>query len=400
MRSETLMRSGGGQSRLTYLNHPHHQQQQQQQQHEYFHHHSQSVLPRLPMLISHKPLAGHQTSPQIAMTAPREGSGDMGQSTAQRQPTGSTIPDALSIQEHGRMFNAYRQGKYLMPNDGEEQNRLDLQHYVWQTMVHNRLNFAPIRDDSRVLDIGTGTGIWAIEFAKRYPKSTVVGTDISLIQPTYSLPMNCSFEREDAEDEWMFDAPFDYIRWRLMASCFRSYKDMIYKVYAHLAPGGWAEFHEWAYEACADNAETEEYYNGSALRKWLEYVVGGGASLGRDLRSPLHYRQWMIEAGFTEVTVRHFSVPLNGWPQEPAASTLGNMACVNCLQFVNSVTKFLLAGGLSRDALPAFVDEVRANVRDRRMRISFPSYVIYGRKPDAPATHHGESMRVDNILNM
>lgn len=88
-------------------------------------------------------------------------------------------------------------------------------------MVHNKLNFAPIREDSRVLDIGTGTGIWAIEFAKRYTKSTVIGTDISLIQPRYSLPSNCSFEREDAEDEWMFDAPFDFIRWRLMASCFR-----------------------------------------------------------------------------------------------------------------------------------------------------------------------------------
>lgn len=85
---------------------------------------------------------------------------------------------------------------------------------------------------------------------------------------------------------------------------------MIAKTYNHLAPGGWVEFHEWAYELFTENAETEEYYNSSALKKWLECVVGGGANLGRDLRSPLHYRQWMIEAGFTEVTVRHFSVPL------------------------------------------------------------------------------------------
>lgn len=35
-----------------------------------------------------------------------------------------------------------------------------------------------------MLDVGTGTGIWAIQLAKQYPRSTVVGTDLSLIQPS------------------------------------------------------------------------------------------------------------------------------------------------------------------------------------------------------------------------
>lgn len=30
----------------------------------------------------------------------------------------------------------------------------------------------------RVLDVGTGTGIWATEFADSFPESTVVGTDL------------------------------------------------------------------------------------------------------------------------------------------------------------------------------------------------------------------------------
>lgn len=32
------------------------------------------------------------------------------------------------MEEYGRTFNAYREGKYLLPNDGDEQDRLDLQH--------------------------------------------------------------------------------------------------------------------------------------------------------------------------------------------------------------------------------------------------------------------------------
>lgn len=87
-------------------------------------------------------------------------------------------------------------------------------------MLQGRLLFAPIKENAKVLDIGTGTGIWAIEFARQFPETTVIGTDISLIQPTDNLPPNCRFEREDAEDSWMFDSPFDFIRWRLMVASF------------------------------------------------------------------------------------------------------------------------------------------------------------------------------------
>lgn len=33
-----------------------------------------------------------------------------------------------------------------------------------------------------VIDIGTGTGIWAIDFADEHPESEVIGTDLSPIQ--------------------------------------------------------------------------------------------------------------------------------------------------------------------------------------------------------------------------
>lgn len=66
-------------------------------------------------------------------------------------------------------------------------------------------------------DIGTGTGIWAIEFSEAFPNAHVIGTDLSRIQPDVedSLP-NCHFVRDDAEDEWIFDHAFDYIHLRMM----------------------------------------------------------------------------------------------------------------------------------------------------------------------------------------
>lgn len=47
-----------------------------------------------------------------------------------------------------------------------------------------QLSLAPLRADPKhVLDLGTGTGIWAMEFATEYPAAAVVGSDLSPIQP-------------------------------------------------------------------------------------------------------------------------------------------------------------------------------------------------------------------------
>lgn len=52
-------------------------------------------------------------------------------------------------------------------------------------VLDNKLYLAPLEKDiQRVLDLGTGTGIWAIDFADEHPSASVVGTDISPIQPS------------------------------------------------------------------------------------------------------------------------------------------------------------------------------------------------------------------------
>lgn len=94
--------------------------------------------------------------------------------------------------------------------------KIDLQHELWLLLMKKRLSWAPLETEPRrVLDIGTGTGIWACDYAEAHPTAEVVGTDLSLIQPKYSPP-NCHFVREDAEEEWVHDSPFDYIHVRMM----------------------------------------------------------------------------------------------------------------------------------------------------------------------------------------
>lgn len=68
------------------------------------------------------------------------------------------------VEEHGRTFHRYKQGKYWMPNDQIEQERLDLQHAVFMMLLKGKPGLAPIQNPQQVLDLGTGTGIWAIDF--------------------------------------------------------------------------------------------------------------------------------------------------------------------------------------------------------------------------------------------
>lgn len=45
----------------------------------------------------------------------------------------------------------------------QEADRLDLQHHVLCLTFASKLYFAPIEKPRRALDVGTGTGIWAID---------------------------------------------------------------------------------------------------------------------------------------------------------------------------------------------------------------------------------------------
>lgn len=71
--------------------------------------------------------------------------------------------------ENGRRYHAYLEGQYSLPNDEEEQDRMDLLHHIFKLITGGELALAPIgKTPGRVLDFGTGTGIWAMECVHLY----------------------------------------------------------------------------------------------------------------------------------------------------------------------------------------------------------------------------------------
>jgi hypothetical protein len=132
-------------------------------------------------------------------------------------------------EENGRTYHAYQDGKYLLPNDEREQDRLDLQHHLFTLTFDGKLFTCDAdkaeRQVRRVLDAGCGTGIWAIDFADEHPKTEVLGIDLSPIQPAF-LPPNVTFVVDDLEQEWTFDDKFDFIYMRMLSASILDFSAM------------------------------------------------------------------------------------------------------------------------------------------------------------------------------
>ena len=65
-----------------------------------------------------------------------------------------------------------------MPTDEKEQDRLDMHHEILLQVMKGELLLAPLKDPHRILDIGTGTGIWAVDVGDKFPAAEVIGTDL------------------------------------------------------------------------------------------------------------------------------------------------------------------------------------------------------------------------------
>ncbi|KAL1847596.1 ATPase [Paecilomyces lecythidis] len=202
--------------------------------------------------------------------------------------------------ENGRRYHAYREGAYLLPNDDIEQNRLDLGHHIFRLVLGGYLYRAPItQTPQRVLDFGTGTGIWAIDMADEFPSALIIGTDLSPIQPTW-VPPNCRFYVDDVESDWTFppDQKFDFIHGRGMAGGIGNWSRLYQQAYEHLAPGGWIEMQEYESEAHSDDGtlETTRF-----IRNWQNMINEASTKAGKNFNEAPSQKQRLIDAGFVDV---------------------------------------------------------------------------------------------------
>jgi cyclopropane fatty-acyl-phospholipid synthase-like methyltransferase len=205
---------------------------------------------------------------------------------------------------HGRTYHAYHQGKYKMPNDKDEQQRIEIKYHAIRLALNNTLFFAPIRAPSCILDIGTGTGLWAIDVADAHPQASVVGIDLSPIM-TNLVPPNLEFQIHDADEPWDFTRKFDLVHCRIMNDfTLRSWPFYFQQAYNSMLPGGWVECQEFDYHRQSDDDSIPE---DSKLTLWEREWTRGIQKIGlQGACKPDLVMQQMRDVGFINVETRLF----------------------------------------------------------------------------------------------
>ncbi|KAJ6436213.1 hypothetical protein O9K51_11275 [Purpureocillium lavendulum] len=129
----------------------------------------------------------------------------------------------------------------------EELDDLDLAHHVLREARHGALFRSPLDTNKRfrVLDLGTGTGIWAHELAeykpklhfrfgmyltsqhRRYPHAVVQGVDFNRIQPLMIPPNVLPLMELDVESSWSaVDHEWDLVHIRTLLGSIRCWPSL------------------------------------------------------------------------------------------------------------------------------------------------------------------------------
>ncbi|KAG0257997.1 hypothetical protein BGZ95_005085 [Linnemannia exigua] len=277
---------------------------------------------------------------------------------------------------HGRRYHN-TPSLYMLPNDTEEVDRLHLQHYIYKMIMGNKNIHVPIpKDCGRVIDLGCGPATWTMDMATDLTSVNFHGVDISPIYPAAIHPRNCSFSRECiisglSQPSNSFDVA--YQRNVAPGFTFEYWSRSITEAFRILKPGGYFESVE---------TDVRVHDAGPMTNACFDHMIMSMASRNIDPSVVRSLDKLMIEAGFVDVRVVEYRVPLGEY-----GGKLGQLWKQNMTAILETVKPHLAkAGRITDQQVEGMIREMgretaRRGDGEEEFRSFQTVYVTYGRKP-------------------
>ncbi len=260
---------------------------------------------------------------------------------------------------------------YVLPADDQEINRLDFQHYMLRHTL--RGNYAaPINNPQSILDVGSGTGRWAMEMAGLFPHANVYGVDITPTStesaPGAVIPENYAFTPGNILEGLKFpDGTFDFVHMRLLLFAIPEarWPDVVRELARVTRPGGWIELVETG----------PQQKGGPAMDKIVEWVTE--ASLKRGVNPMLGPRigDFLKTAGMTNVVARAIALPVGAY-----GGRVGRLAETDVFGVVGGVKGLVTSMGIaSPEAYDSAMRQARVDLATHQCALPF--YIAYAQRP-------------------
>ncbi|KAI0162009.1 S-adenosyl-L-methionine-dependent methyltransferase [Xylariaceae sp. FL1272] len=287
---------------------------------------------------------------------------------------------------HGRTYHAvHGSADHWTPNDDAHLESMDCVHHCLQLLLDNKLYLAPVATEGpiKVLDVGCGTGIWAIDFADINPEAEVIGTDVSPSQPDW-VPPNLKFEIEDCTQPWTYPPNnFDFIHLRYLFGSIADWDALYAEAYKATKPGGWVQ----AVEASVNlRSEDGSVCEGTAMYDWGRLFNEASTKYGRSMSVvddgviPPAFRK----AGFVDIKERQLKLPTTPWAKDPKMQQLGAFSRLAMLQDLDGYAMYLFTNALgwTKEQVHVYLARMRKEMHNMRLQPYFVIQYVWGRKPE------------------
>ncbi|KAK4447409.1 S-adenosyl-L-methionine-dependent methyltransferase [Podospora aff. communis PSN243] len=284
---------------------------------------------------------------------------------------------------HGRTFHGdVGNAEYWGANDEGQNESLDIIHHVLTLQLDGELCKAPIKNNiHKVLDVGTGTGLWAIDFGDKHPSAEVIGIDVSPIQPAW-VPPNVRFEIDDVTQPWTFQPDtFDFIHIRWLFGSIKDWDALFAEAFRALKPGGWIESHEASAQFQSDDGSVNE---NTAMGQFGKFFIDGGLKMGRSMTVVEDgvQRSGIEKAGFVNVHEWDYKSPFGAWPEGAREREIGMFQHLATSRDVDGSMLYMgTLLGWKPEEVQVFAAKLRREFRSKEMKAYYMQKIVWAQKP-------------------